>query len=129
MTMPEGGAGRSEAPERLGPMSAGLMIVMVYLIVAPGLAALLINAYEVGVNGQPFSGGAIIAFYQFGWVFVMFAAVPHALTRNWRPLWAYLASIPLPLAMLTMLEWKLGIYALLALSACFGLAHWLNKRL
>ena len=116
-------------PERLGGFSASMMIVLVYIIFAPGLAALLINAYEVGVNGQPFSGGAIIAFYQFGWPFVLFAAVPHALTRHWQTLWSYLASIPLPVAMVTMLEIKLLPYALVALTACFLLARWLGQRL
>lgn len=126
---PAGSKTGAPAPERLGGFSAAMTIVLVYILLAPGLAALLINAYEVGVNGQSFSVGAIVAFYLYGWVFVMFAAVPHALTRHWPALWTYLASIPLPLMMVSMLEWKLGVYALIALSACFGLARWLDQRL
>lgn len=129
MTVPDDSRPEGAPPERSGGFFASMMIVMVYIILAPGLAALMISAYEVGVNGQPFSGKAILAFYQFGWVFVMFAAVPHAVTRNWRPLWTYLASVPLPVAMVTMLEIKLLPYALASLTACFLLALWLNKRL
>ena len=115
--------------ETPGGFFAALAMVMVYLILAPGLAALLISVYEVGVNGHPFSGKAIIAFYQFGWVFVLFAAVPHALTRNWLGIWSYLVAIPLPVAMVTMLESKLLLPALAAFTFCYVVAGWLGRRL